>query len=83
MENLDIKFLKCAMCHQDIQPNAIGWREGHNGEPLVDGRVCDACNVSVVEHRLGVLKKAEALKKVKAKVKALKKVKADVSILNY
>ena len=55
MENLDIKFLKCAMCHQDIQHNSIGWREGHNGEPLVDGRVCDACNVSVVEHRLALI----------------------------
>ena len=52
MENLNIKFLKCAMCHQDIQPNAIGWRKGHNGEPLVNGRVCDNCHPYVLEQRL-------------------------------
>ena len=49
---MEKEYIKCAMCHQDIQPNAIGWREGHNGEPLVDGRVCDNCHPYVLEQRL-------------------------------
>lgn len=45
--------MKCAYCHQDIQPEIIsGWNEGHNGSPLVEGRVCSTCNVIVVMERM-------------------------------
>ena len=28
------------------------WDSGHNGQPLVDGRVCDSCNELVVAYRI-------------------------------
>ncbi len=52
--------MKCAMCHQDIQPNAIGWANGHNGEPVVKGQVCDNCNKVIVEHRIRLMYENEA-----------------------
>ncbi len=49
---MEKEYIKCAMCHQDIQPNEIGWIYGKSGEPLVDGRVCDNCHPYVLEQRL-------------------------------
>ncbi len=44
----NIKYIKCCICEQDILPNAIheslGWYEGHNAEPVKEGRCCDGCN---------------------------------------
>jgi hypothetical protein len=45
--------MKCDNCHTEIKPDPIsGWDSGHNGQPLVDGRVCDDCNVKVIVRRL-------------------------------
>lgn len=38
----------CALCHGYIT-DEYG---GNHGAPLVSGKVCDACNVVVVMHRL-------------------------------
>ena len=48
--------MKCAYCHQDIQPELrSGWDQGNNGEPLVDGRVCNSCNELVLQERLRLI----------------------------
>lgn len=39
-------FKKCALCKNDI----IGY--GNNGQPLVNGQVCDECNKKVILARL-------------------------------
>lgn len=36
------------------------WDGGHNGQPLVDGRVCDSCNELVVAHRIKKMMEARA-----------------------
>jgi hypothetical protein len=41
--------LICCICMEKIVPNPIsGWSEGHNAEPIFDGRCCDDCNTNVV-----------------------------------
>ena len=48
--------MKCAYCHQDIQPELrSGWDQGNNGEPLVNGRVCNSCNELVLQERLRLI----------------------------
>ena len=47
----------CAHCKNaiDWHMNADGtpyWTTGHNGQPLVDGRVCDTCNDLVIAERI-------------------------------
>lgn len=56
-ETVLIKPMKCALCNEMIEikktpEGKVYWSSGHNGMPLVDGRVCDACNKKVVEERL-------------------------------
>lgn len=34
--------MKCEICKQEI----IGY--GHNGQPVVNGKVCDNCNIACV-----------------------------------
>lgn len=41
---------KCAYCGKKIE----GY--GHNGQPLVNGRVCDDCNKNVILTRLEQIK---------------------------
>ena len=36
------------------------WDEGHNGQPLVDGRVCDSCNELVIAYRIKKMMEARA-----------------------
>lgn len=38
------KPIKCSICKEDILPNAIGWDQGHNADPINSGRCCDHCN---------------------------------------
>lgn len=53
--------MKCAYCHQDIQPEPLtGWAEGNNGLPLVDGRVCNGCNDLVVMERLRLMQEKQS-----------------------
>ena len=44
--------MKCVLCNEDIKPNAVGWDEGNNAEPLAEGRCCDACNKDVILRRI-------------------------------
>lgn len=49
--------LACARCQGDIEHKTddngeVYWTQGHNGFPLVDGRVCDECNKVVIGLRL-------------------------------
>ena len=37
---------------QKTADGIVYWEHGHNGHPLVDGQVCDACNAVVVSYRL-------------------------------
>jgi hypothetical protein len=34
------------------------FEHGHNGLPLYDGRVCDACNKNVIKERINRLRNA-------------------------
>ena len=45
--------MKCALCGFEIPTNIFsGWKEGNNGQPLVDGRVCDECDEKVIAERI-------------------------------
>ena len=50
--------MTCIICKGEIEPlkNAEGivyWTEGHNAEPIAEGRCCDRCNEDiVVPHRI-------------------------------
>tara|TARA_R100001244_G_scaffold61101_1_gene51346 strand:+ start:177 stop:428 length:252 start_codon:yes stop_codon:yes gene_type:complete len=49
--------MKCANCSREIIPEPIsGWDQGHNGVPLIDGRVCTACNEFVIVLRIKALR---------------------------
>ena len=44
----------CSICGVEIAPHyhpitgAVYWSQGHNAEPVTDGRCCDLCNHAVV-----------------------------------
>jgi len=46
--------VKCSICSGFIEPqrhpvtNEVYWTDGHNAEPVTDGRCCDACNGHIV-----------------------------------
>ena len=40
--------MKCSICQQKIEPDANGWDQGHNAEPINDGRCCGVCNDIIV-----------------------------------
>jgi len=48
--------MKCDVCHGKIDEHShngkVYWTEGHNAEPLVSGRCCDACNSLVIGFRM-------------------------------
>jgi hypothetical protein len=39
--------MKCSICGKDI-PAVGGRADGHNAQPVNDGRCCDECNLTVV-----------------------------------
>lgn len=39
--------MTCSICKGEI-PAVLGWTEGHNAEPINDGRCCGDCNAAVV-----------------------------------
>lgn len=44
--------MNCSICGIPIKPDPIsGWDEGHNAQPINDGRCCDGCNGSLVVPR--------------------------------
>lgn len=38
----------CSICKSEIDVQISGWRDGHNAQPVNDGRCCTACNAKVV-----------------------------------
>ena len=40
--------MECVICKNEIEMQPNGWSEGHNAEPIKDGRCCDECNYTVV-----------------------------------
>jgi hypothetical protein len=43
------KLLQCSICDHPIQPEIYsGWRNGHNAQPVNDGRCCAVCNWEIV-----------------------------------
>jgi len=48
--------MKCDICDGKIDEHShngkVYWTEGHNAEPLVSGRCCDACNDLVIGFRM-------------------------------
>ena len=48
--------MKCDICDGKIDEHShngkVYWTEGHNAEPLVSGRCCDACNSLVIGFRM-------------------------------
>ena len=53
------QVLKCDLCGGDIEQRkndagSVWWNEGHNAQPVSEGRACNACNTEkVVPARLG------------------------------
>jgi hypothetical protein len=50
-----INMLKCCLCGKEILPNAIGWDQGNNPDPIPkerrvndSDRCCDDCDSNVV-----------------------------------
>jgi hypothetical protein len=49
----------CVLCGGEIQPHLtpegeIYWTQGHNAEPLNNGRCCDRCNDRVIAARMSI-----------------------------
>tara|TARA_R100001126_G_C4777889_1_gene125666 strand:- start:28 stop:282 length:255 start_codon:yes stop_codon:yes gene_type:complete len=38
------KLKDCDICGEPIYPELSGWTEGHNAEPVTEGRCCEICN---------------------------------------
>ena len=36
--------MKCVLCKYEIEVEISGWSEGHNAQPLAEGRCCSTCN---------------------------------------
>tara|TARA_R100000458_G_C8143751_1_gene153923 strand:- start:313 stop:630 length:318 start_codon:yes stop_codon:yes gene_type:complete len=53
-----MKKKTCDICKGDIQPvrdeknGKVIWSDGHNAQPILDGRCCDECNSYVLALRL-------------------------------
>ena len=46
----------CVLCEEKIQPqhfiNGKVWTQGHNAQPMKEGRCCDTCNEEVIRRRI-------------------------------
>ena len=57
----------CTLCNDNIEPQRtpsgeVFWTEGHNAQPLDDGRCCDTCNsIKVIPARIASRMKNSAL----------------------
>jgi hypothetical protein len=38
------KILHCSICGRPIHEDAFGWTDGHNAQPVKEGRCCSLCN---------------------------------------
>lgn len=49
MDTKDTRQLKCCICREPIETEAVtNWAGGHNAEPVMAGRCCRNCNDLVV-----------------------------------
>ncbi len=48
MQKNDEEVIRCSICGNTIQINALGWAYGNNAQPVNDGRCCDLCNFMYV-----------------------------------
>tara|TARA_R100001594_G_scaffold144359_1_gene193335 strand:+ start:2897 stop:3163 length:267 start_codon:yes stop_codon:yes gene_type:complete len=45
--------MECVLCKGDIDVQIHGWDQGHNAQPLAEGRCCSDCNgVRVIPARI-------------------------------
>lgn len=50
---------KCCLCGDEIEIEYSGWADGHNAQPVADGRCCSFCNCAVViPTRMGLIVRA-------------------------
>ena len=53
------QVLKCDLCRGDIEQRknddgSVWWNEGHNAQPVSNGKACDTCNnEKVIPARMG------------------------------
>jgi hypothetical protein len=40
--------MKCCICGSEIMKEYNGWDQGHNAEPVMNGRCCGPCNWTIV-----------------------------------
>jgi len=41
--------MKCSICGENIKVHPLsGWDQGHNAQPINNGRCCDVCNSKIV-----------------------------------
>ena len=41
--------MKCCICTHEIEKHPLsGWDQGHNAQPVAEGRCCDTCNSDTV-----------------------------------
>ena len=55
---------KCCLCNENIEVvrslcGEVAWTEGHNADPLAEGRCCDTCNWTKVVPALDLFWKEE------------------------
>ena len=48
--------MKCVLCNGEIEVTSYGWSEGHNAQPLAEGRCCDKCNGHVLAARIRAIR---------------------------
>jgi hypothetical protein len=52
------EIIVCSICDKDVAHHShegkVFWTQGHNAEPLEEGRCCDSCNEWVVAYRIGL-----------------------------
>jgi hypothetical protein len=47
--------MKCVLCNMEIGVDPLsGWDQGHNAQPLANGRCCDDCQNDVMAERLSM-----------------------------
>lgn len=52
------KAKPCSICGEEIEAHAnpitgeVYWTEGHNAQPITNGRCCDSCNRLVIAERI-------------------------------
>lgn len=53
--------MECTICKEEIEKQTddkgkVYWDQGHNAEPVAEGRCCDKCNIEkVIPSRLGLI----------------------------